>query len=231
MDTIIELEHVTKDFGRGVRALDGVSLAVGRGEFVAVVGASGSGKTTLLQILGCLDVPTAGRYTLDGARVDQLDDDALSRVRNEKIGFVFQSFNLVPRTTALENVETPLLYSDRDPVTGHAEAILTRMGLARRLHHFPPELSGGEQQRVAIARALVMQPQLLLADEPTGNLDSATGDDILSLFAALHADGLTIVLVTHDAAVAGRAQRTITLQDGRIATTSRLVSTTQEAVP
>lgn len=227
---MISLEGVTKDFGRGVRAVNDVSLHVERGEFVAIVGASGSGKTTLLQILGCLDVPTSGHYTLDGQRVDHLDDDALSRVRNEKIGFVFQTFNLIPRTTALENVEAPLLYADRLQPPGTAEQLLARVGLGSRMHHFPTELSGGEQQRVAIARALVMQPRLLLADEPTGNLDSATGDEILELLAGLHADGLTVVLVTHDPKVAARAQRVITLSDGRVAADSRATPVPQEAV-
>lgn len=228
---MIALESVTKEFGRGVRALNDVSLDVGQGEFVAIVGASGSGKTTLLQILGCLDVPTTGHYTLDGERVDQLDDDALSRVRNEKIGFVFQTFNLIPRTTALENVEAPLLYADRVPPPRTAEQLLTRVGLGTRMHHFPTELSGGEQQRVAIARALVMRPRLLLADEPTGNLDSATGDEILDLLAQLHADGLTIILVTHDPKVAARAQRVITLRDGRIVTDVQTAAIPEEVSP
>jgi putative ABC transport system ATP-binding protein len=160
-----------------------------------------------------------------------VDDDALSRVRNEKIGFVFQSFNLVPRTTALENVETPLLYADRLPPPGRAEQLLSRVGLGHRLNHFAPELSGGEQQRVAIARALVMQPALLLADEPTGNLDRATGDEILDLLGELHGEGLTIVLVTHDPAVAARAQRTITLEDGRVASDSTRAATPPTSQP
>lgn len=228
---MIALEGVTKEFGRGVRAVNDVSLHVGQGEFVAIVGASGSGKTTLLQILGCLDVPTSGHYTLDGQRVDQLNDDALSRVRNEKIGFVFQTFNLIPRTTALENVEAPLLYADREQPPGTAEQLLARVGLGSRMQHFPTELSGGEQQRVAIARALVMHPRLLLADEPTGNLDSATGDEILDLLARLHADGLTIVLVTHDPKVAARAQRVITLRDGRIVTDRQAEAIPAEVSP
>ena len=228
---MIALEGVTKEFGRGVRAVNDVSLHVGQGEFVAIVGASGSGKTTLLQILGCLDVPTSGHYTLDGQRVDQLNDDALSRVRNEKIGFVFQTFNLIPRTTALENVEAPLLYADHVQPPGTAEQLLARVGLSSRMQHFPTELSGGEQQRVAIARALVMRPRLLLADEPTGNLDSATGDEILDLLARLHADGLTIVLVTHDPKVAARAQRVITLRDGRIVTDRQAEAIPAEVSP
>jgi putative ABC transport system ATP-binding protein len=217
---MIRLDHVSKGFGRDgrtVRALDNVSLEIRRGEFIAITGPSGSGKTTLLQILGCLDVPTSGSYSFDDTRVDTLDDEALSRLRNTRIGFVFQSFNLISRTTALENVETPLLYADTVPPPGIGLALLEKVGLADRRDHFPTEMSGGEQQRVAIARALIMHPSLLLADEPTGNLDSATGDQILDLFAQLHADGLTVVLITHDPRVASRAQRVIALRDGRLA--------------
>jgi putative ABC transport system ATP-binding protein len=217
---MIRLDHVTKEFGRDgrvVRALDDVSLEIHHGEFIAITGPSGSGKTTMLQILGCLDVPTAGHYTFDDVRVDSLDDEALSRLRNARIGFVFQSFNLISRTTALENVETPLLYADTLPPPGTGLSLLEKVGLADRRDHFPTEMSGGEQQRVAIARALIMHPALLLADEPTGNLDSATGDQILDLFAQLNADGLTVVLITHDPRVASRAQRIIALRDGRVA--------------
>ena len=220
--SMIRLDHVSKEFGRDgrtVRALDDVSLEIRRGEFVAITGPSGSGKTTLLQVLGCLDVPTSGTYTFDDTRVDALDDEALSRLRNTRIGFVFQSFNLISRTTALENVETPLLYADTLPPSGTGLALLEKVGLGDRRDHFPTEMSGGEQQRVAIARALIMHPALLLADEPTGNLDSATGDQILDLFAKLHADGLTVVLITHDPRVASRAQRVIALRDGRLAGT------------
>ena len=220
--SMIRLDHVSKEFGRDgrtVRALDDVSLEIRRGEFVAITGPSGSGKTTLLQILGCLDVPTSGTYTFDDTRVDALDDEALSRLRNTRIGFVFQSFNLISRTTARENVETPLLYADTLPPSGTGLALLEKVGLGDRRDHFPTEMSGGEQQRVAIARALIMHPALLLADEPTGNLDSATGDQILDLFAKLHADGLTVVLITHDPRVASRAQRVIALRDGRLAGT------------
>ena len=220
--SMIRLDHVSKEFGRDgrtVRALDDVSLEIRRGEFVAITGPSGSGKTTLLQILGCLDVPTSGTYTFDDTRVDALDDEALSRLRNTRIGFVFQSFNLISRTTALENVETPLLYADTLPPSGTGLALLEKVGLGDRRDHFPTEMSGGEQQRVAIARALIMHPALLLADEPTGNLDSATGDQSLDLFAKLHADGLTVVLITHDPRVASRAQRVIALRDGRLAGT------------
>lgn len=217
---MIRLDHVSKEFGRDgrvVRALDDVSLEIRRGEFVAVTGPSGSGKTTLLQILGCLDVPTTGHYTFDEVRIDALDDEALSRLRNSRIGFVFQSFNLISRTTALENVETPLLYAETLLPAGTAQTLLGKVGLADRADHFPTELSGGEQQRVAVARALVMHPAVLLADEPTGNLDSATGDQILDLFAQLHHEGLTIVLITHDPDVASRAERVISLRDGRVA--------------
>ncbi len=216
---MIALTNVTKVFaGRGhpVTALKGVSLTVRRGEFIAVVGPSGSGKSTLLQILGCLDTPSSGTYELDGVSVGGLDDDALSHLRNQKLGFVFQGFNLVPRTTALENVEVPMLYGVAPPSRARAEAVLEQVGLARRGDHFPTELSGGEQQRVAIARALVNQPSLLIADEPTGNLDSATGDQILTLLVDLHRTGLTIVLVTHDSAIARRAERTVTLTDGHL---------------
>src|SRR5512138_61577 len=217
---MIRLDHVSKEFGRdgrAVRALDDISLEIRRSEFIAITGPSGSGKTTLLQILGCLDVPTSGTYSFDDTRVDTLDDEALSRLRNTRIGFVFQSFNLISRTTALENVETPLLYADTLPPPGVGVALLEKVGLGDRRDHFPTEMSGGEQQRVAIARALIMHPSLLLADEPTGNLDSATGDQILDLFARLHADGLTIALITHDPRVASRAQRVISLRDGRLA--------------
>jgi putative ABC transport system ATP-binding protein len=216
---MIRLDRVSKVFRRGaqsVRALEDVSLTIERGECVAIVGPSGSGKTTLLQILGCLDVPTTGTYTLDGQRVDGLEDDALSRVRNRRIGFVFQSFNLLPRTTALENVETPTLYTDRPPPPDAARRLLERVGLAQRADHYPTELSGGEQQRVAIARALIMQPALLLADEPTGNLDRATGDQIFTLLRDLRRDGFTVVLITHDPHLAAEVPRTIRLEDGRV---------------
>jgi ABC-type lipoprotein export system ATPase subunit len=195
-----------------------VSLSIETGEFVAIVGASGSGKSTLLQILGCLDTPSAGRYVLDGTAVEGLDDAALSRLRNKHVGFVFQSFNLLPRATALENVELPLLYANGvSSGASRAPLLLERVGVAHRARHYPAELSGGEQQRVAIARALVMQPSLLLADEPTGNLDVATGAQVLRLIHDLNDDGLTVVLVTHDPAVAAKAHRRITLADGRIA--------------
>jgi putative ABC transport system ATP-binding protein len=192
---------------------------VDEGEFVAIIGPSGSGKSTLMNILGCLDRPTSGSYVLDGTPVEELDDDGLALVRSRMIGFVFQSYNLLPRTSALENVATPLLYQGvpKHERLARAKAALERIGLGDRLDHDPTELSGGQQQRVAIARALVTEPRLLLADEPTGNLDSHTGEEVLELFGELHAAGVTIVLITHDADVAVRATRQVHVFDGRIA--------------
>ena len=217
---MIDLDHVTKTFdgfGSPVTALRDVSLHVDPGEFVAIVGPSGSGKSTLLQVLGCLDVPSSGRYRLNGTDVSTLDDDALSRLRNAYIGFVFQSFNLIPRTTARENVETPLLYGARDNGgDARVDEVLSRVGMTHRANHFPEALSGGEQQRVAIARAIVNRPKLLIADEPTGNLDQQTGADIMRLFGELHRDGLTIVLVTHDPQIAAAAGRVVSLVDGTL---------------
>jgi putative ABC transport system ATP-binding protein len=216
---MIVLEGISKvydDGGRTVTALRDVSLRIDRGEFVAVVGPSGSGKSTLLQIIGCLDTPTSGTYQLDGIALSSMDDATLSRLRNERIGFVFQAFNLIPRTTAVENVELPMCYGPASPVRSQAMAMLDRVGMAQRAEHFPSQLSGGEQQRVAIARALMLSPSLLIADEPTGNLDEATGAQILDLLSELHRAGLTIVLVTHDPAVARRAERVITLRDGAV---------------
>lgn len=219
---IISLEQVSRIYRMGdlaVPALDDVSLEVHQGEFVAIVGPSGSGKSTMMNILGCLDRPTAGTYALDGTPVAALDDDGLARLRSRTIGFVFQSYNLLPRTTALDNVATPLLYQGvgRTERTRRARAALERLGLGERTHHEPTELSGGQQQRVAVARALVTEPALILADEPTGNLDSRSGADVLALFHELHAAGRTIVLITHDADVAMAADRQIHLRDGRIA--------------
>lgn len=208
----------TKDGGVEVAALLDVSLEIRKGEFVALVGASGSGKTTLMNILGCLDRPTSGSVVLDGREVSGLTDDALADVRSRMVGFVFQSFNLLPRTSALENVELPLLYTDRTDLAGPARAALETVGLpADRFDHHPGELSGGQQQRVAIARALVNDPEILLADEPTGNLDSTSSHEIMALFTELNRRGRTVVLVTHDAEVAGYAGRIITVHDGRIA--------------
>ena len=219
------LEGVSKVHGdgrRAVQALSDLSLTVTSGEFVAIAGPSGSGKSTLLQIVGCLDVPTSGRYLLEGTDVATLDDRALSRLRNAHVGFVFQSFNLVSRTTALENVELPMVYSPRRASRDRARAALDRVGMSHRADHFPNELSGGEQQRVAIARALVLEPALLIADEPTGNLDAANGDQILDLFTELNRDGLTVLLVTHDPRVAARAHRVVSLADGRVVSDTAL---------
>jgi putative ABC transport system ATP-binding protein len=218
---LIEVEGLRHSYCLGgglVWALDGVSLTIHRGEFVAVMGPSGSGKSTLMNILGCLDRPTRGRYRLDGADIGRLHHDALAAIRNRNIGFVFQSFNLLPRASALENVELPLVY--RRMWTGRrrrcALAMIDKLDLADRARHTPAELSGGQQQRVAIARALVTEPLLLLADEPTGALDSRTGQEIMAIFRRLNSDGLTIVLVTHEAEVAAHAHRIVTLRDGRV---------------
>jgi putative ABC transport system ATP-binding protein len=207
------MDHVRVD------ALSDVSLEIGEGEFVAIVGPSGSGKSTMMHILGCLDRPTAGTYRLAGTPVDALDDDRLARLRSRTIGFVFQSYNLLPRTTAHDNVATPLLYPGvgRRERVARATAALERLGLADRLRHEPTELSGGQQQRVAVARAIVTDPALILADEPTGNLDSVSGRDVLAVLRELHAAGRTIVLITHDAEVAAAAGRQIHIRDGRIA--------------
>ena len=217
----MQLHGIAKVYARGARtveALRDVSLTVRAGESVAVTGPSGSGKSTLLSILGCLDRPTRGRYALDGEDVSGMEDRALSRVRNRRIGFVFQSFHLIPQLTVVENVETPLLYSPR-PVGEWREralACLAKVGLAHRVDHRPAELSGGEAQRVAVARALVCDPAVLLADEPTGNLDSATGEEIAALLEAVHAEGRTLVVVTHNEGLARRARRIVRLRDGRV---------------
>ncbi|MDT4947106.1 MAG: putative transport system ATP-binding protein [Pseudonocardiales bacterium] len=221
-EPIIRLDRVSRTYEMGrlaVHALSDVSLTVEDGEFLAIVGPSGSGKSTMMNILGCLDRPSRGQYVLAGTPVAQLDDDGLARVRSRTIGFVFQSYNLLPRTTALDNVMTPLLYQNvsRKDRTARARAALERLGLGDRLDHEPSELSGGQQQRVAIARALVTNPALLLADEPTGNLDSASGQEVMALLRELNASGRTIVLITHDAEVASEASRQIHIHDGRIA--------------
>ncbi|HEY8507423.1 MAG TPA: ABC transporter ATP-binding protein [Steroidobacteraceae bacterium] len=219
---VIRVEGVTKVYQMGrtaVHALRGIDLSVDRGEMVAIMGASGSGKSTLMNIIGCLDTPTSGRYFLDGVRVDGLSRDELADLRNQKLGFVFQGFNLLPRTSALENVELPLLYDRsgrrRDTRALAAEA-LKRVGLGERLDHHPSELSGGQQQRVAIARAIVTQPTVLLADEPTGNLDSRTSVEIMALFQELNDQGITILLVTHEPDIASYAKRIVEVRDGRI---------------
>ncbi|MBK8068153.1 MAG: ABC transporter ATP-binding protein [Rhodanobacteraceae bacterium] len=218
---MIELSAVTRSYAMGageVRALAGVDLGIAAGEFVAITGPSGSGKSSLLNLLGCLDRPSSGHYRLDGEAVATLDDERVSDLRSRKIGFVFQSFFLLPRLTVLDNVLLPLRYARAaDPgAPGRARALLERVGLSDRLEHRPGELSGGQQQRAAIARALIRQPRLLLADEPTGNLDSKSTADVLKLFEELHREGQTIVLVTHDAEVAARAPRHVRLRDGRI---------------
>jgi putative ABC transport system ATP-binding protein len=220
-EPIVELERISRIYQLGhveVAALRDVSLTVRRGEFVSIVGASGSGKSTLMNIIGCLDRPTAGMYRLAGAAVSALRDDTLATVRNRTIGFVFQSYNLLPRTTALENVATPLMYQGvgRRERTRRSIAALERLGLGDRLRHEPTELSGGQQQRVAIARALVTDPALLLADEPTGNLDSHSGAEVLALLHELHRAGRTIVLITHDSSVAATGTRQIRIADGLI---------------
>jgi putative ABC transport system ATP-binding protein len=219
---VIHTQKLVKNYTMGateVRALRGISLTVAPGEFVAVMGASGSGKSTLMNILGCLDVPTDGTYDLDGERVNGLDRNSLADIRNRKIGFVFQGFNLLSRTAAVENVELPLLYdrSGRKVATRRlALEALDRVGLSDRAHHLPNELSGGQQQRVAIARALVTSPALLLADEPTGNLDSRTSVEVLSLFQQLNEQGITIVLVTHERDISRYTKRIVELRDGHV---------------
>ncbi len=215
---MIEIENITKVYQMGeteVRALNGVSLKIDDGEWAAITGPSGSGKSTLMAILGCLDSPTSGTYHLDGTDVAKMRDDQLAAVRNKKIGFVFQQFNLLARTSALENVELPLLYSGLNHRREKAEAALEAVGLADRMKHHPNELSGGQQQRVAIARALVTEPTILLADEPTGNLDSKTSKEIMELFSELHAKrGITVIFVTHDPTIAANAHRIIHIMDG-----------------
>jgi len=221
-DVVIETQQVTKTYDSGsnsVQALRGIDMAVHRGEFVAVMGTSGSGKSTLMNLLGCLDTPTSGSYLLDGVHVESLDKNALAAIRNQKIGFVFQGFNLLPRTSALENVELPMLYDRRGTKRDtHALAIaaLEKVGLGDRVDHEPSELSGGQQQRVAIARALVTEPALILADEPTGNLDTRTSIEVMALFQALNDQGITIVLVTHEQDIAAYAKRIVEVRDGRI---------------
>jgi len=221
-DDVIRTENLNKIYHMGevdLQVLKNVSVSVKRGEMVAIMGASGSGKTTLMNIIGCMDRPTDGTYTLDGEEIAKAAPDRLAYIRNKKFGFVFQSFNLLARTTALENVELPLLYWSR--VTARerehrAMESLTRVGLAERVKHHPSQLSGGQQQRVAIARALVNQPQILLADEPTGNLDSKSEKEVMGIFHELHKSGLTVILVTHNLEIANHAQRTIRIRDGII---------------
>jgi len=216
---VVQAEGLAKVYHAGavaVHALRDVSVTIRPGDFVAITGASGSGKTTLLNILGCVDLPSSGRYLLDGQDVTRFSDGRLSRIRNEKIGFVFQTFNLLPRVTALENVGLPLIYSRRWVKRNAPRVALERVGLAQRARHRPNQLSGGEQQRVAIARALVVEPALILADEPTGNLDTRTGEEIMAVFQRLNRAGSTIVLVTHEPIIARHAHREVRLRDGRV---------------
>ena len=231
MNAVIQLENVQKVYHTGevdVHAVRGVSLQIKPGEFVAVMGASGSGKSTLMNMIGCLDRSTAGRYLLDGTDVSQLNRDELADIRNQKIGFVFQGFNLLSRTSALENVELPLLYSHR-PIHGREQReralkALETVGLSERADHHPNQLSGGQQQRVAVARALVNQPALLLADEPTGNLDSQTSIEIMGVFQKLNQDGITIVMVTHELDIAQYTRRTVVMRDGQIVTDAPVIN-------
>lgn len=216
---IIEVEEVTKAYTLGntlVKALDNISLGIDAGEMVAVTGPSGSGKSTLMHILGCLDTPDSGVYRLGGENVAGLSSDRLAEIRNQRIGFVFQTFNLLPRLSALENVELPLLYARRRDAKDLAAEALRTVGLEDRAHHEPNQLSGGQRQRVAIARAIITNPAMILADEPTGNLDSKTGDEIMSLFASLNAQGRTIIIVTHETVVASRCRRSLHLHDGQV---------------
>jgi putative ABC transport system ATP-binding protein len=225
MKMMIEMSEITKVYGLGgqqVRAVDNVSLEVAAGEFVAIIGPSGSGKSTLMNLLACLDTPTGGVYRLDGEEVGALDDDALSRVRNEKIGLVFQSYNLLPRMTALENVELPLLYGAHHEDGKAARQALEAVGLGDRTHHWPNQLSGGQQQRVAIARALINDPAMVLADEPTGALDTRSGLEVMDILQRLNREGRTIILVTHEQPIAEHARRVISLRDGRIVADDRV---------
>jgi putative ABC transport system ATP-binding protein len=223
MSEIIRIRELAREYRMGeetILALRGVSLDIRRNEYVAIMGPSGSGKSTMMNLLGCLDTPTGGEYWLNGQEVSRLSDDALARVRNREIGFVFQTFNLLPRATALHNVELPLVYAGigARERRSRAAAALERVGLAERMHHRPNELSGGQRQRVAIARALINEPSILLADEPTGNLDSVTSEEIMRVFGDLHSAGQTVIMVTHEPDIAAHAERVVVLRDGRVET-------------
>jgi putative ABC transport system ATP-binding protein len=229
--SLIHFEDITRRYQMGtetVHALRGVSVAIERGEYVAIMGPSGSGKSTLMNLIGCLDTPTSGKYELNGANVSEMDDNQLAEIRNREIGFVFQTFNLLPRATALRNVELPLIYAGWEAAERRSAAAeaLAKVGLGTRSQHRPNEMSGGERQRVAIARALVTQPSIILADEPTGNLDSKTGEEIMLLFDALHAQGNTLVVVTHEEDIARHARRILRIRDGLIASDEPRASAT-----
>lgn len=227
MSKVIEIRQITRDFPLGtevVKVLKGIDLDIDRGEYLAFMGPSGSGKSTLMNLLGCLDTPTSGRYILNGKDASQMSDDELAEIRNKEIGFVFQTFNLLPRTTALENVALPMIYAGynkADRIT-RAEEVLTNVGLGDRMDHKPNQLSGGQRQRVAIGRALVNKPSIILADEPTGNLDSKTSLEIMKLFDDIHAAGNTVILVTHEEEIAKHAHRIIRLRDGMVESDERL---------
>jgi putative ABC transport system ATP-binding protein len=225
-EEMIEIKDITKTYrkngGMEVKVLQGVSLNISKGEYVAIMAPSGMGKSTLMNIIGCLDRPTSGEYRLDGVEVEKMDDDNLSAVRNKKIGFVFQQFHLLQRTTAMENVQLPLIYSsDETDMDALARTALEEVGLGDRVNHLPGELSGGQQQRVAIARALVNDPGIILADEPTGNLDTAASAEVMAIFDKLHKDGRTIVMVTHSDEIARQAKRVIRMRDGKIVSDDR----------
>lgn len=226
MSKVIEIRQITRDFPLGneiVKVLKGIDLDIDRGEYVAIMGPSGSGKSTLMNLLGCLDTPTSGNYILNGKDASQMSDDELAEIRNKEIGFVFQTFNLLPRTTALENVALPMIYAGYSKAdrTKRAEEVLTEVGLGDRMDHKPNQLSGGQRQRVAVGRALVNKPSIILADEPTGNLDSKTSLEIMHLFDEIHAAGNTVILVTHEEEVAEHAHRIIRLRDGIIESDER----------
>ncbi len=230
---MIEIENVTKIYTMGsveVPALAGVSLSIARGEIVAIMGASGSGKSTLMNILGCLDVPTSGTYILDGEDIGATSDSRLAEIRNRKIGFVFQTYNLLPRISALNNVELALMYGNHRNRRRTAQEALERVGLGDRMSHKPTELSGGQQQRVGIARALVKSPDILLADEPTGNLDSRSGEEIMQILEQLHSEGISVIIVTHEADIAARAERIITMRDGLIVSDNSRLTTSEMTV-
>lgn|SRR5690606_24018977 len=221
MDNVIKIRNIVRDFKLGtetVHVLKGIDLDIVRGDYIAIMGPSGSGKSTLMNILGCLDTATSGTYILNGKDVSQMSDDELAEIRNTEIGFVFQTFNLLPRTTALDNVALPMVYAGASKTqrTERAKEVLTNVGLADRMYHRPNQLSGGQRQRVAVGRALVNHPSIILADEPTGNLDSKTSEEIMNLFEEIHASGNTLIIVTHEEDIAAHAHRVIRLRDGKI---------------